>query len=317
MEAAVHTVLLALLVVVALTIAYVDSVLAAIMLSGIYSFLMASVFLMLDAADVALTEAAVGAGIVTVLGLVALSLTSERERPRKRRVLPALAVVTAAGAALIYATADMPTVGDPGAPVHNHVAPRYLAETPDAIGIPNVVTAVLADYRGFDTLGEVAVIFAAGVGVPPSPTRPERQMSESPILRVAAKILIPFIVLFGLYVQFHGDYGPGGGFQAGVIVSAGCILYGIVFGLGRLRAAIPVGLVQALAAVGLALYAGTGVVTMLLGGRYLDYARLAGDPAHGHHYGILIVELGVGITVTATMLAIYHAFAGRGETGDG
>lgn len=142
-------------------------------------------------------------------------------------------------------------------------------------------------------------------------------MSESPVLRVVAKFLIPFILLFGLYVQFHGDYGPGGGFQAGVIVAAGCIHYGIVFGLDRLRAAIPPATVRVLVAAGLALYAGTGVATMLLGGVYLDYALLAGDPAHGHHYGILIVEVGVGVTVAATMLAVFQAFAGRGEAEGG
>lgn len=137
-------------------------------------------------------------------------------------------------------------------------------------------------------------------------------MTDLPILRVLTKLLVPFILLFGLYVQFHGDYGPGGGFQAGVIFAAGCILHGIVFGAPRLRAAFPPALLQALAAAGLILYIGTGIATMLLGGVYLDYARLAGDPAHGHHYGILIVELGVGITVAATMLAVFLAFAGRG-----
>ena len=140
-------------------------------------------------------------------------------------------------------------------------------------------------------------------------------MSDMPVLRVAAKMLIPFIVLFGLYVQFHGDYGPGGGFQAGVIVAAACVLYAVVFGLGRLRRAIPPPLTRALAALGLAIFAGTGIATMLLGGVYLDYARLAADPAHGHHYGILIVEFGVGVTVAATVLAAFDAFAGRGGGG--
>ena len=165
MDAAIHVVLLALLLAVALTIARTRSILAAVMLSGIYSFLMASVFLVLDAVDVAFTEAAVGAGIATVLGLVALSLTADREKPRTRKPYLALAVTVATGAALLYATTDMPAVGDPNAPVHGHVAPRYIDETPEAIGIPNVVTAVLADYRSFDTLGEVAVIFTAGIGV--------------------------------------------------------------------------------------------------------------------------------------------------------
>ena len=138
-------------------------------------------------------------------------------------------------------------------------------------------------------------------------------MTDLPILRVIAKFLIPFILLFALYVQFHGDYGPGGGFQAGTIFAAGCILYALVFGLDRLRQAIPPAIPRVLAAVGLILYAGVGVATMLPGGVYLDYARLAADPAHGHHYGILIIEFGVGLTVAATMLAIYQAFAGRGE----
>ena len=164
-ETGIHAVLLALLVAVALMIARTRSILAAIMLTGIYSFLMASVFLVLDAADVAFTEAAVGAGAATVLGIVALSLTTEREAKPKRAPWPAFAAAAAAGAALLYAVSDMPAIGDPNAPAHTHVAPRYLAESGEAIGIPNVVTSVLADYRGFDTLGEAAVIFTAGIGV--------------------------------------------------------------------------------------------------------------------------------------------------------
>lgn len=149
----------------ALTIVRIRSILAVVMLSGIYSFLMASIFLVLDAVDVAFTEAAVGAGVTTVLGLVALSLTVDREKiPAHKAYLP-LAVVIVTGAVLLFATQDMPDIGDPNAPVHEHVAPRYIEETPEAIGIPNIVTAVLADYRGFDTLGEVAVIFTAGIGV--------------------------------------------------------------------------------------------------------------------------------------------------------
>ncbi|HJM60807.1 MAG TPA: Na(+)/H(+) antiporter subunit B, partial [Alphaproteobacteria bacterium] len=113
-------------------------------------------------------------------------------------------------------------------------------------------------------------------------------MREHLILRVTTKFLIPFILLFGLYVQFHGDYGPGGGFQAGVIIAAGCILYGLVFGLETLRLAIPPGIVQGLMAIGLTIYAGTGFVTVLMGGHFLDYARLAHNAQHGHHYGILV-----------------------------
>ena len=119
----------------------------------------------LDQPDVAFTEASVGAGISTVLILVTLSLTtSEEKRPEHTPLLP-LAVVLVTGAALIYGTIDMPPLGDPDAPAHHHVAPRYIEESPHEIGVPNLVTAVLASYRGYDTLGETTVIFTAGVGV--------------------------------------------------------------------------------------------------------------------------------------------------------
>ena len=132
--------------------------------SSALTLLSAGVFTLLDAVDVAFTEAAVGAGISTILVLGTLALTDQVEVPSKRSLLP-VAIVALTGAALIYGTLDMPAFGDPDAPIHQHVAPRYLAETPDAIGIPNVVTAVLASYRGYDTLGELVVIFTAGVGV--------------------------------------------------------------------------------------------------------------------------------------------------------
>ncbi len=135
------------------------------MLSGIYSLLSASVFLVLDAVDVSLTEAAVGAGISTVLMLATLALTSRMEKPPTRRTWVPLVVVSITGAALIYGTLDMPRYGDPNAPIQRHVAPRYLRTSLDETGVPNVVTAVLASYRGYDTLGEVAVIFTAGIGV--------------------------------------------------------------------------------------------------------------------------------------------------------
>lgn len=131
------------------------------------------------------------------------------------------------------------------------------------------------------------------------------------ILRVVAKLLIPTILLFALYVQFHGDYGPGGGFQAGVIFAAGIILYGLIFGIEMAKRVVPPGAVQMLVAAGLLLYAGVGVTSMLLGGNYLDYDVLAHDPTHGQHIGILLIEFGVGVTVAAVMIAIFYCFAER------
>jgi multicomponent Na+:H+ antiporter subunit B len=131
------------------------------------------------------------------------------------------------------------------------------------------------------------------------------------VLRVVTKLLIAPILLYALYVQFHGDYGPGGGFQAGVIFAAAFILYAIVFGLETARRVVPDGLVRTLVAAGVLLYAGVGVAGLLLGGNYLDYSVLAHDAKHGQHLGILLIEFGVGTTVAAVMITIFFRFAGR------
>ena len=138
-------------------------------------------------------------------------------------------------------------------------------------------------------------------------------MTQQTILRVVAKLLIPYILLFALYVQFHGDYGPGGGFQAGVIFAAAFILYSLVFGLESARRVARPGVVEFLVALGVLVFAGTGIAAMLGGENFLDYDALdPHDPVHGQHLGILLVELGVGITVAAIMISIFFAFAGRG-----
>ncbi len=145
-----------------------------------------------------------------------------------------------------------------------------------------------------------------------SPTPIKMRVRETLVLRIVGKLLTPPILLFALYVQFHGDYGPGGGFQAGVIFAAGLILFGLIYGLDALREAVPPIVVEIGIALGALLYGGVGVVSMMLGGEFLHYGVLDDhDPAHGQHVGILLVELGVGITVTFVMVAIFYAFAGR------
>ncbi len=138
---------------------------AVVMLGSIYSLLAAAIFVVLDAVDVAFTEAAVGAGVSTVLALGTIALTTSREKPPTHTALLPGIVVLLTGAALIYGTLDLAHYGDPEAPIHKHVAPTYLKEGPEKTGIPNIVTIVLASYRGYDTLGEVTVVFTAGVGV--------------------------------------------------------------------------------------------------------------------------------------------------------
>jgi len=139
------------------------------------------------------------------------------------------------------------------------------------------------------------------------------RMREKLILRVVGKSFVPFILLFALYVQFHGDFGPGGGFQAGVIFASGIVLYGLIYGLEETQKVLPKAWVETGLALGLLLYAGTGVVGMLRGAEFLNYNVLAHDPHHGQHYGLLLIEGGVGLTVACAMTLIYYLFAGRGR----
>jgi multicomponent Na+:H+ antiporter subunit B len=133
------------------------------------------------------------------------------------------------------------------------------------------------------------------------------------VLRVVAKMLMPFMLLFALYVQFHGDFGPGGGFQAGVIGAAAMIFYALIFGLPATRQLVPEALVETMVALGVLIYAGVGVAGIVLGGNYLDYFVLAHDSVHGQERGIFWVEVGVAVTVSGVMMKIFYMFAGRGR----
>lgn len=137
-------------------------------------------------------------------------------------------------------------------------------------------------------------------------------MKHHLVLRVGVKLLIPLIMLFALYVQFHGDYGPGGGFQAGVIFASAMVLYGLVFGLSELARVAPLNVLTTLMALGWIFYIAVGYAGLALGGMYLDYNVLADDTRHGQHYGIMMVEFGVGVTVASTMLVFFQCYAGRG-----
>ena len=140
-------------------------------------------------------------------------------------------------------------------------------------------------------------------------------MRRDVILRIGTKLILPFILLFALYVHFHGDFGPGGGFQAGVIAAGMFILHALVFGVNATQRIAPERLVQKMIPLGVLIYAGTGLIALFdPGHNYLNYGVLDHhDPAHGHHYGIMMVESGVIITVFSTMLAIFYAFTERGR----
>ncbi|GAB3283799.1 Na(+)/H(+) antiporter subunit B [Parahaliea aestuarii] len=329
MELLVNIVLLILLVATAGALVVVRGLLASTMLTSVYGLLCASFFVTMDAVDVAFTEAAVGAGVSPLLLLLTVAAIGRGE-PRPVGALPVLAIVLVpvTAALLIIGTLDMPPFGSPDAPAHTHVAPRYLQLSGEEIGIPNVVTSVLASYRAFDTLGEVLVIFTAGVAVLLILATPGQRGSARPryvpdnhrdphtILQIVSRILIPFILLFALYVQFHGEYGPGGGFQAGVIFASAIILYGLLYGLPTVCRVVRPAVVEWLSAVGVLIFGITGVFAMLSGRPFLDYSVFADDPVTAQHIGILVVELGVGITVASVITVIYYAFANQFETAE-
>lgn len=309
---------------IAFAIVMMKDLLAVIMLLGIYSLLSSSFFVVMDAVDVAFTEAAVGAGISTLLMLVAISMTGRSEHPVRHKPLLALAVVFVTGSLLIYGTLDMPYFGSAHAPIHQQVAPRYINDSMQEIGVPNIVTSVLASYRAYDTFGEVVVIFTAGIGVlsllswvrRSGYTKDDDSYNQSMheqhlILRIVTKMMIPFILLFALYVQFHGDFGPGGGFQAGVIFASAIFLYTMLFGMSTARRVISQPFIQILAATGVLLYGSVGVASLLNGKNFFDYSALSSDPVAGQHLGILLIEMGVGLTVTSIMIIIFFNFASR------
>ncbi len=138
-------------------------------------------------------------------------------------------------------------------------------------------------------------------------------MKRDLVLRVVAKIFLPFILVFALYVQFHGDFGPGGGFQAGVIIAAAVVFYALIYGLANAKRVVPEPLVESMMAAGVLIYAGVGVAGLLLGGNFLDYFVLDRDPVVGQHRGIFWVEVGVAVTVSGVMLKIFYMFADRGR----
>jgi multicomponent Na+:H+ antiporter subunit B len=330
--------LLLMLLAIAVAIAVTRSLLAAILLLSVYSFIGAAWLMVMDAADVAFTEAVVGAGVSTLVLLGAILLTQgEMSQTDWKQQIGPLVLVLAVGGLLIYAATGLPGFGDPASPANSYVGRMYLQTTYNDIGAPNVVTAVLASYRGFDTLGETTVIFAACIGValmldpgspgaaaPASDIRPGQHI----VLRVISKLLIPLIILFAFYVQFHGDLGAGGGFQAGVTLAVAVILHALIFGLEETTRAFPPHLMRAISSGGVMVYSAVGVVCILNGGSFLDYdflftpqleaaipPGLLGDPDSKHHwgqhFGILLIELGVLLTVSSTMVSIFFGFAGR------
>ncbi|MEM8953525.1 MAG: hydrogen gas-evolving membrane-bound hydrogenase subunit E [Verrucomicrobiota bacterium] len=244
-----------------------------------------------------------------------------------------LLAVFVTGALLISAVVDFPDFGDPESPANaGEVATHFVEKTYEETHVPNMVTAVLADYRGYDTMFETVVIFTGGVaiiailqglglrrkkGMVPTPPRAEGDHHDI-IIGTTCRILIPVIQLFALYVVAHGHYSPGGGFQGGVILGASFILWAIARDLDAGLARMPERRFLVLGVVGILIYGVFGWVAQFLGANFLDYSVLhevmpATDPIMARYHSMLGVEVGVAFTVTAIMFAIYAHLSTRGE----
>lgn len=270
-----------------------------------------------------------------------------------------LATVFCFGAILVYISFDFPGWGDANSPASRHVSPYYIEHTMEDTSVPNIVTAILADYRGYDTLFETAVIFSAGLACFFLLRIPERQAPPARFYRhlatgitfriekggrlpedtdeferidsvwvpydviigMTCRLVVPFIQLFALYVIAHGHHSPGGGFQGGVIFGAAIILFAISNNLRRTLKRMSEKTSALLGSLGVLIYAGTGILCMVLGAGFLNYSALASllgvDPVSARSHGILIVEIGVGIAVTAVMVWIYYNLSSAGRQDEG
>ena len=241
----------------------------------------------------------------------------------------ALLVVAVTGSLLIYAARDLPAWADPHSPASDYlVSKHYITQSIVETSVPNMVTAVLADYRSYDTLFETVVIFAAGIAIFGilRVTRSERSLRRQVhsglappdlIVQTTCRLLVPVIQLFALYVLAHGHHSPGGGFQGGVIFGASLILIALSYDLRDALIRLSESNALRLAAVGVLIYAGIGLACVLLGENYLDYEILHKilpvGPVESRSLSILGVETGVAFTVSAIMFAIYASLSSRGE----
>jgi multicomponent Na+:H+ antiporter subunit B len=246
--------------------------------------------------------------------------------------LKAVGLITAIclGMALLYASMDFPPWADPQSPASVHLSPHYIEEAINETSVPNIVTAVLADYRGFDTMFETAVIFAAGIAVllilrkftkdDEESYLPELSDEVEPdiIVQTITRIIVPFTQLFALYVIAHGHHSPGGGFQGGVILGASFILLAISFSLKEMLQRFSERKDILLGGLGLLVYSGIGILCVILGENFLNYKALhfiipGATSVTARSHGILGVEIGVALAVMAIMVAIYSNISSDGK----
>ena len=324
----VEVILLTFVVITAVGSLWIKDLMSAAIFFGAYSFLMCLVWTGMGAVDVAFTEAAVGAGISTVLIIATIYNTKRITKDSNINLLwksVAAVIVTIVGFGLMSAINDFPKWGDPLSPANSHVSSYYVEHAYEDSHVPNLVTAVLADYRGFDTMFETAVVFVASISIVVLLRRFKKKRKSAPydtnnsvIIQTSCRIMVPFMQLFALYVVAHGHHSPGGGFQGGVILGASLILFAISYDIKSTLTKLSEKWMILSSSIGVLIFAGIGFGSMLLGSNFLDYSiwhsLLPGtDEVMARSHGMLGVEIGVALTVMCGMFAIYTHIASDGQ----
>ncbi len=314
------------LVVLVISLLFTKDMMSVVFITSVISVLLSLIYILLDAVDVAFTEIAVGAGVSTILFLAMVKITKSYsiDNPNfnitysKRSFggVIFLLLVVVVGVLLFDGLGFAPIFGDAYSPANSHnIYTVYTHDSYNTFQVLNAVTMVLGSFRGYDTLGETVVILIAALGVYTvlGDSNNVRVVNAEvkaidPVISSGLFALMPILFLYGFYVQFHGDYGPGGGFQAGIILAGVYFLVILYFGYNVANKFINIKYLLYMLALGVAIYGFTGVVSMILGGKYLDYYVFGGNEAHSYHYGLFTIELGVGMTVFAAFIIIINKF---------
>ncbi|MCZ6886835.1 MAG: DUF4040 domain-containing protein [Rickettsia endosymbiont of Ixodes persulcatus] len=327
-----------LLILISIKIIFAKDLLNAVIASSVFSLLIGISYLIMDAPDVAMTEAALGACLSTCVYLNLLrKLPPDLKNIKRTNIIPASLICLVFIIILTYMGLELPNYGDDNAPLHMHSSKYYIENTTKDIGIPSLVAAILASYRGYDTLGETSVILIAGIAVvlvfSKKFAREEvskdvilqldrgirkninwmlwRDHGMTKIIKYITSFIIPYIILYSIYIQLNGESSPGGGFQAGVIFASSFIAYDLVYGNRKLNRYFSPNVLIYIAILGVAIYAIVGTISLFFNDNYLNYYSLTNfinDKLLAQHIGIFIVEIGIGLTVAAIMYLIYNLF---------
>ena len=313
--------LLGFLVFIAVAVAFSRDILVNTLLMSAFSLTSATLYLVMNAPDVAMTEAAVGAGFTTVLLFVVISYLKRGNKAARAKLGKVVATGLAAAAVfllLLYVVIDLPEFGYSGAPAHTGDAAYYVRDAYKYTGIPNLVTSILASFRGYDTLCETIVVLTASMSIFLLLGR-NGEFAEEAVagdllrdnyaLRCVSSFMFAVILIYGFYVQTHGDYGPGGGFQSGVIFASAVVLYALMYGNKTVAKVLPESFVRIGSSMGVLVYIAVGMISLIIGEKFLSYIFPALDLVHGQERGVFIVEAGVGLTVFGSFVSIYFDFS--------